>query len=162
MLFSSFTHSQSEEDKQLQDDLEMMVERLSVSTRFIALIYLFFTTTPVCLCLKALKYKKSPHIFLINGRRRTQPCTVQHWRSCADKYVPQPPPWPQYPSPSNSCAHTMASSKRSMRAWLLERTRLGFTVPPTNSKIQGIFFIYTFFFSYEKCVYFPKTQREAQ
>lgn len=27
----SFTHFQSEEDKQLQEDLEMMVERLSVS-----------------------------------------------------------------------------------------------------------------------------------
>lgn len=31
MLFLSFILSQSEEDKQLQEDLEMMVERLSVS-----------------------------------------------------------------------------------------------------------------------------------
>lgn len=31
MLIYSFTVSQSEEDKQLQEDLEMMVERLGVS-----------------------------------------------------------------------------------------------------------------------------------
>ena len=50
MLIYSFTVSQSEEDKQLQEDLEMMVERLGVS---IWSIFFFKTTASVCWGIKA-------------------------------------------------------------------------------------------------------------
>lgn len=77
IFFLPLSTSQSEEDKQLQEDLEMMVERLSVSIK----IYLFL------LLFESVKGPKDTHktpIFLLPCRRRTQHCTVLLWKSCAD------------------------------------------------------------------------------
>lgn len=81
-----------------------------------------FAFSSLYLCVKAMKDKNNKS-FQLTRRRKIQRCTVLHWKSCADKSALLLHPWPQYPSPSNFCAHTMASWRRSMMAWLLERTR---------------------------------------
>lgn len=72
----SFTNSQSEEDKQLQEDLEMMVERLSVS--FCLSIF-----SSVC------RSRKHTDVSLFTYRKRTQLCTILRWKSCAGRSAPR-------------------------------------------------------------------------
>lgn len=76
LLTISFINSQSEEDKQLQEDLEMMVERLSVS------ILSFSRFSLVCESIKQT-------VSRITCRKRTQLCTILHWRNCAGRFALQ-------------------------------------------------------------------------
>lgn len=78
MLFPSFTNSQSEEDKQLQEDLEMMVERLSVSISYCFILFIyFFTTTPVCQSVKHWNPKKLTFsLSLAGGEHRIVPSCI--------------------------------------------------------------------------------------